>query len=479
MNKDRQHPLPWQALAATEGDIPWEAIFAFSDALEADPGLWRQLAKRYDAVTLFRTDYRGFEDLYIPAIFAQAAPQLDQETRLEISPFLLEKLSEAGYEDSDIRLEVLSAACGSLGPVILPQVMEFIDCEEDTDGAWVFLWSLLRLAEQADEQVRRQVIDFCVEVLRLAHDDQVSVFDVMFIPEILVQLNCREHLGLLKQLAKKAKGSHAYAEFNESIQVLTGKKPPFQYEEMWQVPVDDWLPFRWKRAKKWYAENSSPLSPEDEQELERFRLDKIQRRFLRSEAGSSAIKAYRDDVPFITDALLNYLWDYEGVYLEQISEQALYKVLIDLFPRKVVAAKEELEHVGPVVAVFLNWLENQAIVPHGAALADRVKGWSNEIVARGMNPEYWSMGKGFSMRAQADGVDTTDIDAMRQYMHVCNIQRLAQISDDGDDSLDRHNQRAPIPIAGTESKTGRNEPCPCGSGKKFKKCCGPVNQRNR
>ena len=23
-----------------------------------------------------------------------------------------------------------------------------------------------------------------------------------------------------------------------------------------------------------------------------------------------------------------------------------------------------------------------------------------------------------------------------------------------------------------ESKTGRNEPCPCGSGKKFKKCCG-------
>jgi preprotein translocase subunit SecA len=23
-----------------------------------------------------------------------------------------------------------------------------------------------------------------------------------------------------------------------------------------------------------------------------------------------------------------------------------------------------------------------------------------------------------------------------------------------------------------EEKTGRNEPCPCGSGKKYKKCCG-------
>ena len=24
------------------------------------------------------------------------------------------------------------------------------------------------------------------------------------------------------------------------------------------------------------------------------------------------------------------------------------------------------------------------------------------------------------------------------------------------------------------SETGRNDPCPCGSGKKFKKCCGPL-----
>jgi len=30
-------------------------------------------------------------------------------------------------------------------------------------------------------------------------------------------------------------------------------------------------------------------------------------------------------------------------------------------------------------------------------------------------------------------------------------------------------QRQPISV---EEKTGRNDPCPCGSGKKFKKCCG-------
>jgi SEC-C motif-containing protein len=30
----------------------------------------------------------------------------------------------------------------------------------------------------------------------------------------------------------------------------------------------------------------------------------------------------------------------------------------------------------------------------------------------------------------------------------------------------------PRPVSRAVPKTGRNEPCPCGSGKKFKKCCG-------
>jgi uncharacterized protein len=30
----------------------------------------------------------------------------------------------------------------------------------------------------------------------------------------------------------------------------------------------------------------------------------------------------------------------------------------------------------------------------------------------------------------------------------------------------------PMPLAALRRKAGRNEPCPCGSGKKYKKCCG-------
>jgi len=30
----------------------------------------------------------------------------------------------------------------------------------------------------------------------------------------------------------------------------------------------------------------------------------------------------------------------------------------------------------------------------------------------------------------------------------------------------------PSPVRQPQPKVGRNEPCPCGSGKKYKKCCG-------
>jgi len=43
---------------------------------------------------------------------------------------------------------------------------------------------------------------------------------------------------------------------------------------------------------------------------------------------------------------------------------------------------------------------------------------------------------------------------------------MAQVASRGTDSP----RKQPVKVAGT--KIGRNDPCPCGSGKKYKKCCG-------
>jgi len=36
-------------------------------------------------------------------------------------------------------------------------------------------------------------------------------------------------------------------------------------------------------------------------------------------------------------------------------------------------------------------------------------------------------------------------------------------------------QTAHVTVKNEEPKVGRNDPCPCGSGKKYKNCCGKNN----
>ncbi len=35
-----------------------------------------------------------------------------------------------------------------------------------------------------------------------------------------------------------------------------------------------------------------------------------------------------------------------------------------------------------------------------------------------------------------------------------------------------HHHEPQAPVVREGAKVGRNDPCPCGSGKKYKKCCG-------
>lgn len=46
----------------------------------------------------------------------------------------------------------------------------------------------------------------------------------------------------------------------------------------------------------------------------------------------------------------------------------------------------------------------------------------------------------------------------------------AHVHQEGEGHHDHHERQEPIVREGP--KTGRNDPCTCGSGKKFKKCCG-------
>ena len=55
-------------------------------------------------------------------------------------------------------------------------------------------------------------------------------------------------------------------------------------------------------------------------------------------------------------------------------------------------------------------------------------------------------------------------DAVKQALHREQVARPTETSADGTDTANKTIRKG--------KKIGRNDPCPCGSGKKYKKCCG-------
>lgn len=64
-------------------------------------------------------------------------------------------------------------------------------------------------------------------------------------------------------------------------------------------------------------------------------------------------------------------------------------------------------------------------------------------------------------RMKQDGVDPADAAARQSWVRAHR------------DDLRRLQGKTPLaPVVRTDRKIGRNVPCRCGSGKKYKKCCG-------
>ena len=66
-----------------------------------------------------------------------------------------------------------------------------------------------------------------------------------------------------------------------------------------------------------------------------------------------------------------------------------------------------------------------------------------------------------SFEAMADAIHRVFPRAVAQYAHMG--RSIATV-------LAEHDAEEPDPTH--DAKVGRNDPCPCGSGKKYKKCCG-------
>ena len=471
---DESSQLPWDQLQHSADRIPWPALHAFADAVVTDSGVMKKLFEVYDQAYREAEQQATYGDFYVAAIFALAAPRLDEQRRREIGAFLVERLVQAGRDGANVSLEVLQAAAGTMGPVIVPAVLDAIAKEPDTLGAWLFLWTLTKLAiKSQDEAVHSRVIQACVNLLEKVERDEADPGDGMNAAWTLALFQRPEHTDLLRRLSEKPKQQWWTADYQGALSLQEGRSDYIPVPELWEQPVEKWLTSRCRMVEEdagyEYAEETiGEETPEEEQGPDWGTATFLAAGFVLSPVAAGLPPELRDDAHVFVERLVYFSLSELDTSPRDWDEAALRALLLDIVPRRFLADRRQLEKIIPVMEALLHWLQFDGMLDDGDALAGIIHNWSDQLIAAGMDARRWGSIKTAAMKAINAGLDINEPQVRKALLE----QSAAPFYEALPEPEPAPRNEPPIPIVEHSPKPARNAPCPCGSGKKYKKCHG-------
>ena len=165
----------------------------------------------------------------------------------------------------------------------------------------------------------------------------------------------------------------------------------------------------------------------------------------------------------IVTALADFMHDFAGYKPAHWTDSALHEICVDIMPRKIMAGEGFFAAVSPVLTAFFGFLADKGYQKNALGLARCVSAMGGDIMRSANNRDNWGPGKALLANAQQAGVDITNRASLQEFILRQNAGLAAALR------LGAEAQNtSKIPAFG---KAGRNDACPCGSGKKFKKCC--------
>ena len=503
--------LPWDRLISTDPEIPWDVLEQFARALPAHGRVLERLLEMYEHCEGEPYERLSYEVVYIPAIFVRAAPDLPNDVKLRLARLMVLSLATAEEADDAVMGDVLEIAVASMGPeAALTAVLEFAAKEPSSCLKAHEFWHLMVLAKDVrDANLRDRVIQLCLQTMEMAKSDELSAEDAQPAAWVLGRMGHLPARHLIQRLYVKTQNP----DFLDSLELLDGKAQWPDQDDPWNTPFEEWVQENCDFLRDWYL-NGDEEDPDDldesddgivyEDDEEDFDDDEARDEEVMKRANSLIDEFHdskflvnagqaREDYCFDIQSVLDYAWRYEGVEAKDLTQSVLHEVLLDVMPRKVTADRDYFEHLAPAVMLFLEFLEAKGVLRDTAKMRQAVDKWRDEIVRRGMDPRNWGMAKGFVMAAMEAGVDPGDEKAMSRFMMKYNATMMEQHGAGGgaglnlgladrlqavdgyqgeDDYIQDQDDLVVAPIVNGAAKVGRNDPCPCGSGKKFKKCCG-------
>ena len=171
----------------------------------------------------------------------------------------------------------------------------------------------------------------------------------------------------------------------------------------------------------------------------------------------------------------DHLKGFEGIFFpkgsvgDEPDTEALYEAAVDLYEKKEAAVTpetmRELERVVMLRVVDEYWMDNiDAMDDLKQGIGLRAYGQHDPVVA--YKEEGFQM---FEAMIAAIREETIRRIFLVQLRPTQELKRQKVAKETGTSAPDKSVKKQPV--RNKDSKVGPNDPCPCGSGKKYKKCC--------
>ncbi len=157
----------------------------------------------------------------------------------------------------------------------------------------------------------------------------------------------------------------------------------------------------------------------------------LTRDFLATPFFKKKTASYKKNADYITKSFLDYIFFVEHKEIRETEARHIQQFLTFYAPNKLNLTTEKAKPVPEILSKLVEFLEAEGHIRPGLQLVKTVKEYKRDFLKLIPRKRARPKGQGASRtRGRSKKVQKTEI------------------------------------------KVGRNDPCPCGSGKKYKKCCG-------
>ena len=403
------------------------------------------------------------------------AVALSEARVAEAAPILL-RMALNELFDISVYTDAAVYALQRMGPPAFEEAMRYLEAPEEDVEEQSTAYEVLLAAADANPRLRTEVADFCygrLEAETIAFDSGEANFAYSCC-QVLVFLGDDRARPLIEREAKEDPDfEDLLDELNQNVDSTIFPR----WREPWQQACSKFAA-RIKQYAQGFdstAAEEEPTDLLDEPEVvaRRNEFARLVEEFNATPAGQEELSK-EGATPNDLNVILNL--GIEGVCrdFDLTNKSHLYRFFYKLLPRELVVNGFAAGRLPKLVAAFLQFLHFTGRLQDPKPLVDLLEKASVEVPPLAEDATRWNFEKRMEIEAQVNGYDLRTGEGANDYaeflaQRIFQREQAAKASNEGTDITPAANH---TPFRRESAKVGRNDPCPCGSGKKYKKCCG-------